>query len=402
VLFVALVWATSRLALWGLVELGRSQAALVRLHDTHPGGWAGVSSAWLAPWTLFDSLHFIGIAQSGYTPFRAAFFPLYPFLLRALSGGSANENALALAGVLVSNVAFGGALWLLFCLTRAEWGEVVARRAVCIEAFFPLAAFGAAVYTESLFLLLSLGLFWCARRKKWALCALCGVLAGLTRNSGPLLCVALLLDRPRQTPPSPDQALLSPDQALLSPDQAPLFPDQAKAREGWRGAACALCPLLAFVAVQWWLRAQLGPMQGLLETQKQYGRVVNFPWMPIYLDARTLLVKPDTWLDFVTFPQLAASVGTFALLWMYRRRFSAGKLFYVGSVLLASLTLSEIGEPHTMSTLRYLFGAFPAAQLLALWSAERLRGRAMLAFVATLVTLFCLHTFLFGTRGFLG
>jgi len=379
--FVALVWLLSRLSVWALVLLGRTQTASVKMNDAHNGGWAGVSSRWLAPWTLFDSLHYLGIAQSGYTPFRAAFFPFYPLLMRALSGGSSDENHLALAGIVISNLAFGGALWLLYLLTRDEWGEVVTRRAVWIEAFFPIVAFSAAVYTESLFLLLSLGLFWFARRKAWAMCALCGVLAGLTRNSGPFLCLSLLLDGAIQSPASTTR---------FSP------------RDRWRRALCALCPLLSFGAVQFWMHGHLGASYGLLATQRQYNRVLDFPWMPIYLDARALIFKPDTWLDFVTFPQLVATVGTFALIWRYRRHFSIGKLFYVGAVLLGSLTLAEIGEPHTMSSLRYLFGAFPAAQLLGLWSCETLGRRATLAFVAGGVTLFCIHTFLFGTRGFLG
>jgi len=379
--FVALVWLLSRLSVGFFVLLGRTQTTSGRLSDAQSGAWAGVSSRWLAPWTLFDSIHYLGIAQSGYTPFRAAFFPFYPLLMRTLCGGSTNPNNLALAGVVISNLAFGGALWLLYLLTRDEWGEAVARRAVWIEAFFPMVAFSAAVYTESLFLLLSLGLFWFARRKAWVLCALCGVLAGLTRNSGPFLCVALLLDRPTNWP---------------------AFDGKPNARDGWQRLVCALCPLLSLGAVQFWIRAHLGASQGFLASQKQYGRVLDFPWVPIYLDARTLIIKPNTWLDFVTFPQLVATVGTFVLIWMYRRRFSVGKLFYVGAILLGSLTLTEIGEPHTMSTLRYLFGAFPAVQLLALWSSQNSGRRAALAFFATAATLFCMHTFLFGTRDFLG
>lgn len=355
---------------------GHLQSALRAAMIAHPGSWGGVSSPWLNPWTLFDSRHYLGIAQSGYTPLRTAFFPFYPLVLRALGGAGASQNALALVGIVVSNLAFAGALWLLLRLTRDEWGEGVARRAVWIEAFFPCVAFSAAVYTESLFLLLSLGLFWFARRKNWAASAACGCLAGLTRNSGPILFLALLLDWPRNA---------------LSP------------REKWRRAGCALCPLGAFLAVQLAFRAQFGAASSSLSVQKAFNREPTFPLVPIWLDARNLVVKPETWLDFNTLPQLAACLGTFALLWLYRRRFSPGKLLFVGAVLGLSLVFSWRGEPHTVSALRYLFGAFPAAQLLALWT----RGtwpsrRATLYLAAGGLTLFFLQSFLFGAKDFLG
>ena len=104
--------------------------------------------------------------------------------MRALGGPHATQNTLALVGVLMSNAAFLGALWFLYKLTRDEWGEAVAGRAVWIEAFFPAAAFSAAVYTESLFLLVSLGCFWFARQKKWGLCAVFGTFGGADAQFG--------------------------------------------------------------------------------------------------------------------------------------------------------------------------------------------------------------------------
>ncbi len=343
--------------------------------DEKDGAWIGVSSFWLNPWTTFDSKHYIEIAQSGYTAFRAAFFPGYPLLLRAFGGANADQNTLALAGIILSNVAFAGALWLLFQLTRDEWGEAVARRAVWIEAFFPATAFSAAVYTESLFLLVSIAFFWMARRKMWWASALFGFLSGLTRNSGPILFLALLLDRPKTQLSRPEQ---------------------------WKRALCAFTPLLSFIAVQAFLRAQLGGGSSSLSAQKEFGRALTFPLFPIWKDAQSLL-KPDTWLDFVTFPQLVACLGTFALLWIYRRRFSPGKLVFVGAVLLVSLTLSWQGNPHTLSTMRYLFGAFPAAQLFALASVEMLPSRRATMYVAAMgFALFFVQSYLFGLKSFLG
>ncbi len=340
------------------------------------GAWIGVSSFWLNPWTTFDSRHYIEIAQHGYTPLRSVFFPLYPMVLRALGGADATQNILALVGVLVSNIAFAGALWLLFLLTRDEWGERVARRAVWIEAFFPAVAFSAAVYTESLFLFLSIGFFWFARQKKWWASGAFGLLAGLTRNSGPILFLALLLDRPKE----------------------PLSPLEKKHR-----ALCALMPLLSLIAFQVVMRLQFGSAASPMVVQKIYRRVPTFPLLPIFHDARNLIFKPDTWLDFVTFPQLVGCIGTFVLLWIYRRRFSPGKLLFIGAVLLVSVTLAWQGEPETISTLRYLFGTFAVAQLLALASSEKLpSSRATLYLAAAGFALFFVQSYLFGLKDFLG
>lgn len=374
---VALAWLLSRALLWAFVWLGHSaHAASGTRLTTKLGGWEGVSSPLLNPWTTFDSRHFLDIAQGGYTPYRAAFFPLYPLLLRVLGGSGASQNTLALVGVVVSNCAFLLALGWLYALTRDEWGEGVARRALWLEAFFPAAAFGAAVYSESLFLALSLGLFWFARRKQWGLSALCGVLAGLTRNSGPLLCLALLLDRPKN----------------------PLSPRETRGRLG-----AALCPLGTFIAVQLAFFFGFGRVLASFASQSEFGRAKTFFALPLWLDARNLAINLSTWLDFITFPQLAACLGTFALIIAFWRRFSRGKLLFVGAIVLLNLSASWTTEPHTNSTLRFLFATFPAVQLLALAGALWFpSGRATLYLGTLWFTLFFLHSYLFGLRSFLG
>jgi hypothetical protein len=64
---------------------------------------------------------------------------------------------------------------------------------VLLVAFAPTAFFFSAVYSESLFLLVSVGAFLAARRGRWAWAGALGGLAALTRNSGVLLLVPLVL-----------------------------------------------------------------------------------------------------------------------------------------------------------------------------------------------------------------
>src|SRR5712692_590654 len=147
----------------------------------------------LARW---DSAWYYSIATDGYhwdpLVFRhqnVVFFPLYPVLMRL--GGLFLGGPLA-AGLVVSLAAFGGAMALLYRLAVLELGERYAGPAVLLVSTYPFAIFYSAVYTESLFLFLSVGTFYAMRRNHLLLAALAGVAAGLTRPNGCWLALPLL------------------------------------------------------------------------------------------------------------------------------------------------------------------------------------------------------------------
>jgi hypothetical protein len=167
----------------------------------------------LARW---DTAFYHSIAEAGYrwdpAIFRhqnIVFFPLYPLLMRWV--GAWLGGHLLLAGLLVSLVSFAGAIVLLYRLAVLEVGEAHAGPVILLLSTFPFALFYSAVYTESLFLFLTVGAFYAMRRGHLAGAALCGVMAGLTRPNGlwltlPLLCLAVstsgdaaLTDRSRVT-----------------------------------------------------------------------------------------------------------------------------------------------------------------------------------------------------------
>src|SRR5207302_5745906 len=92
---------------------------------------------------------------------------------------------------------------------RLETGRAsIARRSVWLLALFPASLFFSAVYTEALFLALSVGAFLAARRGRWWLAGLLGGLAAATRNVGVTLLVPLIIlafwgpreDRPPDRP----------------------------------------------------------------------------------------------------------------------------------------------------------------------------------------------------------
>ncbi|MHB8491154.1 MAG: mannosyltransferase family protein, partial [Solirubrobacteraceae bacterium] len=175
----ALVWVAG---VASVAALGYGPGRKVLQHGalTHGSGWLG--DLLVAPSARWDAAWYLLIAHAGYGPSlgsataaRSAFYPLYPLAIRALSLGGYMA-----AGIVVSLLALGAALYLLHRLTALEVraGSLraanpaapreVARAAVTVLAFSPMAFFLSAIYSESLYLALSLGVFWFARRGRWA------------------------------------------------------------------------------------------------------------------------------------------------------------------------------------------------------------------------------------------
>lgn len=150
-----------------------------------------------APAARWDAAWYLVIAQHGYRPefgaftaSRTAFFPLYPLGLRAIAELGA---PLVLAGVVLSLAALAFTLYGLHRLTALEAGPRVAGLAVLLTAFSPMAFYLSAIYSESLYLALSVWVFLCARRGQWGRAAALGALASATRNTGVLLLLPLAL-----------------------------------------------------------------------------------------------------------------------------------------------------------------------------------------------------------------
>jgi len=208
-----LVWVAGLVAFWTVPLSGWQRSDPTRLTQRlgEVGGALG------APAVRWDAQWYVAIARHGYeSSTDLAFLPLYPLLSRTvgtLTGGSEIVGA-----VLVSLAAFAAALVLLHRLTRLELGDAIARRTVWLLAFFPAAVFFSAVYTEALFLALSVGAIYAARRGRWAWAGAIGAAAALTRNTGVIVLLPILL-----------LYLYGPRD-----DVAPADPAAAPGRGGWR------------------------------------------------------------------------------------------------------------------------------------------------------------------------
>ena len=150
----------------------------------------------LSPLARWDAAWYLRIAESGYggSDVRAAFFPLYPLLVRAVATPfGASPGALLVAAYVVSLAAFLGALVLLHRLVSLELGRPLAQPALLLLAVFPAAVFFGAPYSESLFLLLAVGAFYAARTGRWAWAGAAATGAAATRSAGVLLLVPLAM-----------------------------------------------------------------------------------------------------------------------------------------------------------------------------------------------------------------
>lgn len=153
---------------------------------------------WFEIFAAWDSGWYFEIAKNGYRynpdgQSTIAFFPLYPMAMRAVAflfGGS--DRALWISGLLISWVAFICALIVLHRFTTRLFGDREAgRRAVLYLAVFPFSFFFSRVYTESLFLLVSIVAVVSAYDGRWWRAGAFAALAALTRPNGVLVVIPL-------------------------------------------------------------------------------------------------------------------------------------------------------------------------------------------------------------------
>src|SRR6266496_4739052 len=156
---------------------------------------ANGSDCFLTTWYHWDVGAYASVAAQGYSSLHdTVFFPLWPLLLRgvgSLFGGSLVSYYVA--GLLLANIFFYLALVIFYCLLAVDFDAAIARNALFYLSFAPYGLYFFAGYTESLFLLLCLLVFFCLQHERWWLAGLCGFLAALSRSQGVLLAVPFVV-----------------------------------------------------------------------------------------------------------------------------------------------------------------------------------------------------------------
>lgn len=146
----------------------------------------------------WDAYWYLDIARSGYylrgehDVSNVVYFPLYPLLMRMIApiaGGN-----MVLAGWIVSSAFLFLAVAEFIRLTREFHPEIEPVLPAVFLLVHPLAFFLNAVYSESLFLFLSLATIRHTLKKEYLLAAVFGALASATRVAGIFLVVPILVE----------------------------------------------------------------------------------------------------------------------------------------------------------------------------------------------------------------
>jgi len=304
-----------------------------------------------------DAGFYLGIAEHGYSvhlPARTAFFPLYPALIR-LVGFLVRSDVLA--GVAISATCLLAALIFLHRLTELELGKRAANATVLLIAFAPLSFFFSAVYTESLFLMLSVGALLAMRRDHLKLAGVLAALAALTRPTGFLLAIPLVI------------AVLRQDRRV---DRRLLWAAMPVAAFAGYLAALALAGfqwLAPFHAEAGWQRETVGPLIGIAAAVARAFR-----------GASAIISGSDPVYHPSLFGPLSVSAESILLLGVLvlvcvvlRQCFRRLPLEYSGYALLAvamCLSSPTIDQPLA-SFDRYVLTIFPLWMVAGAWIAKR-------------------------------
>ncbi|MBV8885999.1 MAG: hypothetical protein JO235_18670 [Chroococcidiopsidaceae cyanobacterium CP_BM_RX_35] len=314
-IFAIVMWLLSRLLI-GVAMLLVAPSLPVPPSGIVPTFSWDVFSAW-------DSVFYEKIATSGYEyapdshKHSVAFFPLFPLLIR---GVMALGLPVEVAGTLVNNLAFLGALIVLYRWMAERHGISVARWATAVIAWCPLSLFGTVIYSEGLFLLFSTAALKAFDQKHYAEVTVWGACATAARPTGVALIPAFLIVAWRAN--SGTRAYLA---SLATGGGLFLYSLYCKLQFGdylaFLHAQQAWRPATGFNWLQWWkmlMQISVGT------TNWKYGSIKD-PWHPLLF----LLI-----------------VSCSYILWRYRRHLSSAKTDY-GFAFLGLCLWLLAGDPLT-------------------------------------------------------
>lgn len=348
----------------------------------------GAAGLLLGPWQRFDALHYTRIAAQGYAAEEDSVFPpLYPLLIWLLGGAlgelpGSPHAAHMVAGILVSNAALLGLLILLHKVGSALIEPEQAPRLLLYFVLFPTGFFLFAPYSESLFLLLTLGSLWLGfnDRLEWA--GLLGLLAALTRLTGWVLVVPLAYHF---------------WQRYLGQGAWKIAPVGGWHPGLYRKAAAVFLPMIGFLLFVLY-RSLLG-LPGLSNIYAEYWfQRTGIPGTDL-LRALSGMVGLGTgrageftlWFDFfVTLLLLVTTVWAF-----FRWRPQLGWGLYAAMLLFFMLLPSSEFKP-LYSFSRYALAFFPTFFLLAEWGANGKLHRLILYSSLLLYLYFSAQFFIWG------
>ncbi len=329
------------------------------------GFFAVRSRSWIERFSNWDANWYLSIVDQGYAydphgQSSAGFYPLYPLLIRAgtLLGFDARLTGYAISLAALYAACLG--LWRL--AARETRSAAVAERAVLFLLFCPGTMWFGEVYTESLFLVTTVGCLLAARRGRWLAAGGWGFFAALTRTPGLFLAGFLFVEAAQKWV-----------ETRCACGRAPGRP------WWWRAAAAVAGPVVGQAAFLLFLQIRFGDWRAQQKTMVAgWGGTLRWPWDALASQWHGLDgIYVDVSMPLLGVVVAAALIGLFTL-----RRVSYAALT------LALATLYVVATPGDAVT-RYLCTTVPVYIVLAqLSERSRLLETTLLVFsVATMTIL---------------
>jgi hypothetical protein len=303
--------------------------------------------SWLSKWASFDGVHYLTIMQRGYlgTGLIQAFFPVFPFTVLLLAG-SASIAGLITTGLLLNLLLAIYLAWIAQRLLRLDVGSVAARWGVLALFLFPTSFFLAALYSETLYLALSLTALFLIRKRRWWWAAGLILVASATRITGVFLVLALLVEWAGSLGWHASKLKRQLPKMLVI-------------------ASVASLGLVSYMAYLWW---QFSDPIYFLNVQSEFGggrseTLVTYPqvvWRYLKMFAT---VRPFDWKFYAIVAEFLAGVLPLLALFRWGRQLRLSYLVYgLACFLLPTLTGTFSSMP------RYLLVVWPVFLGLAVWS----------------------------------
>jgi len=309
--------------------------------------------ALLDSWYKWDTAWYMGISKDGYAgePLRAAFFPLYPFLVGLFSFWAGETTRLGIA-LLISNLGSLAAFIALGLLAAREKGASTVPYVIGALAAYPLSFFTAAAYPDSIFLALAAFSLFFARGGRWYWAACCAFLAALTRPTGVVLILPLLWEYASR-------------HGWLSKR----WREGLQARVVAKGAVVVMAVPLSLILFTLYLWSTYNNPLAFFEAQASWKHEFTPLWDIPALILGALQNQP-AW----SFTQARILVDVIpilvfaALTVVSARRLPVSFTLYMGGVLLLALASPLVSYFDPFASMgRYLLAAFPAYILMGSW-----------------------------------
>lgn len=320
--------------------------------------------------TSWDGIWYLRLVRMGYprqvtddvTYFvddaRAAFFPLYPGLVRIVDRVLPGGDTFA---ALFTNFVLGAVAVLLVGMLAREIFDVrVAERTMILMAVFPGSFVLSFAYTEALLIVLAAGCLLLLQRRQWWWAGVLAALGGATRPNGIALAIACAVA------------------ALLA----------VRERREWTALGAALLAPIGFIGFQLWLGWHADEPGVWFRVQREaWAEGTSWGWTAVRRTVDAFIDPGGSPTDLIT----AVSVFTLGfLVWtLARHRLPIPQVAYAATVIALMLIPSTVTARP-----RFIYTAFPLLIAAAAWFERRGRNwwpHAYAACTAGLVGLTALY-----------